>query len=1055
MAASATSLSKRTLSRLSMSMASSITGSRRGARKTDKHHQPGPDELEKDLSEEEQERERQHAPEKRGKSIFMRWSTGQIGGAADVSTQSVKEESVAELSPAYQELFARTPWSQHVAYFLDRVLAKRWSFFLALAGAGLVMVLLFAFLTTVAWGCKEHRESMISDGFRKCHYGALYAQGLWLAWTWMADPGQQQDATNPRQKIVGSIITVGGIVFMAAILGVTVDMVREKMDSLRQGKSRIVEKNHTLILGWTEKTLHIIEELINANESEGGGVVAVLAPFPKEVMESELALQLPHRLRKRTRVIFRHGSPLVLGDLVRVSVQTARAILVLASTGEADRADADTLRTMLLLRTMNKVIRGHVVAEVRDIDNEPLVSMVGGHMADTLVSHDMIGRLMLLSARQPGLAKVYEALLGFEGDEFYREEWPQLVGLEFKGLQRRFPDAIPIGVYTTTQEAWLSPHPTYKLKPGDQVMVLAEDNDTYAPAKEELEHAGEPPPLNDTDKPIEKILFCGWRRDIRDLFQQLDKFVKFGSEVHMMTHCIPLSQRMERLLEDGLDVRELKNLVIVHQFGNTSVRRKLEALPMETYTSCMIFADQVFEADTMHADSHSLATLLLIRDIQANRFAELGISNRSETVFFTEDPSAKANRPRCSQRARSSKRCSASEAFLSAIAAPKDVPLECPIVCEILDPHTQRTIADSKQLSLASDFCQTNRLVAQVLTMIAEDRTVKGLLDELLGSNGVSIAVVQASRYCYTGEMLSFNCVVDRAFAFDEIVIGFQARRSIEKTVLNPPEKHIKHDWTNFDFAVLEKSARQNEMLCSEEDEEDDIIPRKNQKTALELFRASESRKSIREVVRDIRQGTTPSDFDVLQTAQKRSSIAEESLNDLYPQVGKATSSLDGYHQVSKDGTGWASGGFAGDGGFAEDQRDPSICRSGSRDRFSSDGGVASTAASDPARRVADLARDFLRRVSEAPFVDEQTFAAAAQRLSEGERTKLTKLLEHFQRHQRGASGENPSPVKPRHVPHAGALEARAGVYGLVQPARGDVAPENSLDHASGWAAVV
>ena len=33
----------------------------------------------------------------------------------------------------------------------------------------------------------------------------------------------------------------------------------------------------------------------------------------------------------------------------------------------------------------------------------------------------------------------------------------------------------------------------------------------------------------------------------------------------------------------------------------------------------MIFADQLFEADTMHADSHSLATLLLIRDIQQIR----------------------------------------------------------------------------------------------------------------------------------------------------------------------------------------------------------------------------------------------------------------------------------------------------------------------------------------------------------------------------------------------------------------------------------------------------
>ncbi len=45
------------------------------------------------------------------------------------------------------------------------------------------------------------------------------------------------------------------------------------------------------------------------------------------------------------------------------------------------------------------------MAEVRDVDNEPLVHLVGGNIVETLVSHDIIGRLILLSARSPGLSK--------------------------------------------------------------------------------------------------------------------------------------------------------------------------------------------------------------------------------------------------------------------------------------------------------------------------------------------------------------------------------------------------------------------------------------------------------------------------------------------------------------------------------------------------------------------------------------------------------------------------------------------------------------------------
>ena len=32
------------------------------------------------------------------------------------------------------------------------------------------------------------------------------------------------------------------------------------------------------------------------------------------------------------------------------------------------------------------------------------------------------------SAKEPGLSKVYDSILGFEGDEFYMQAWPELTG---------------------------------------------------------------------------------------------------------------------------------------------------------------------------------------------------------------------------------------------------------------------------------------------------------------------------------------------------------------------------------------------------------------------------------------------------------------------------------------------------------------------------------------------------------------------------------------------------------------------------------------------------
>lgn len=65
--------------------------------------------------------------------------------------------------------------------------------------------------------------------------------------------------------------------------------------------------------------------------------------------------------------------------------------------------------------TASSLLQGHIVAEVCDLDNEPLVKMVGVEHVQTVVSHDIIGRLMIQCARQHGLAAVWQKIMGFEG----------------------------------------------------------------------------------------------------------------------------------------------------------------------------------------------------------------------------------------------------------------------------------------------------------------------------------------------------------------------------------------------------------------------------------------------------------------------------------------------------------------------------------------------------------------------------------------------------------------------------------------------------------------
>lgn len=73
--------------------------------------------------------------------------------------------------------------------------------------------------------------------------------------------------------------------------------------------------------------------------------------------------------------------------------------------------------------------------------------------------------------------------MGFENAEFYIKRWPQLDGLRFDDALISFPDAIPCGIKVAADggKIILNPNKSYVLKEGDEVLVIAEDDDSYAP----------------------------------------------------------------------------------------------------------------------------------------------------------------------------------------------------------------------------------------------------------------------------------------------------------------------------------------------------------------------------------------------------------------------------------------------------------------------------------------------------------------------------------------------------------------------------------------------
>lgn len=86
-----------------------------------------------------------------------------------------------------------------------------------------------------------------------------FAEALWLAWTFVADSGNHADTEGIGPRIVSVSISSGGMLIFAMMLGLVSDAISEKVDSLRKGKSEVIERNHILILGWSDKLVYLFD----------------------------------------------------------------------------------------------------------------------------------------------------------------------------------------------------------------------------------------------------------------------------------------------------------------------------------------------------------------------------------------------------------------------------------------------------------------------------------------------------------------------------------------------------------------------------------------------------------------------------------------------------------------------------------------------------------------------------------------------------------------------------------------------------------------------------
>ncbi|MCC6497912.1 MAG: NAD-binding protein [Propionibacteriaceae bacterium] len=455
---------------------------------------------------------------------------------------------------------------------------------------GLATIALVLVVSLLVWVFRAFPDDAADGDFIDLLWGGLMRT---------LDPGTMGGDAGWAFRIFMLVITVGGLIIVASLIGIVSGAFDTKIEDLRKGKSRVLEHDHTLILGWNSKIHSIVHELAIANESRGRASIVILADKDKVEMEDEIRVAAGNL--GRTVVICRTGDPKSLPDLAMVSPSAARSIILLAPEGSAD-PDAEVIKTALALTNNpgRKAEPHHIVGELADPENLEVARLVGKDEAHWVLGPDLIGRITVQSCRQSGLSVVYQELLDFDGDEIYFTEQPALVGRTYFDALLSFSDSAAIGLVQDGRVA-INPPADTVIGAGDQVIVIAADDSLITLGEPVPPSVGAISEAATEPAAPERTLVLGINAGLPAMLRELDEYVAVGSVVHIVSTSAP-------------ELPAFANVTATSAVGDPTKRAVLDGLGVANFDHIIVLADKD-EPDLQRADSRTLVTLLQLRDM--------------------------------------------------------------------------------------------------------------------------------------------------------------------------------------------------------------------------------------------------------------------------------------------------------------------------------------------------------------------------------------------------------------------------------------------------------
>ncbi len=448
-----------------------------------------------------------------------------------------------------------------------------------------------------------------------------FAENVWTSIMHIIDPGTITGAETKDRPFIFlmAAATICGIFVTSILIGIVNSGFESKLSSLRKGNSKVIEKNHTVILGFNKNIYTLISEIIIANENHKNSTILILSPEEKETVEMLVSENIKDY--KTTKIICRTGNITEMTMLKNCALEESKQIII----NEED--DYVTIKSLLcvnnyLKENCDEQQYPHIACAIYSAECAEIIKVISLNNIEAIHVGDSISRIIAQTCRQPGLSEVLIEFFDFDGDEIYFENFKELANKRFGDCLNAFEKAVVLG-YKRDNKVYLNPDMGDVIKDDDDMIILVE-NDGVAKVKGGVDYNIDDIVVEaiEEDTP-ENVLIIGQNSLLRRIVLELDLFLPFASKLLLA----------DLTIKDEFNAlsTEMKNIKITNTEVDTSVRMELEnLLDANDFKYIVLLSEDDMDPDL--SDSRSLMKLIHLRDISQKSGKQYNITSEMKLV---------------------------------------------------------------------------------------------------------------------------------------------------------------------------------------------------------------------------------------------------------------------------------------------------------------------------------------------------------------------------------------------------------------------------------------